>query len=653
MTRSIRGASGELLGVVLVGIQLKTFLDLFSDVLPAGIASVALFHDDGRVIFGYPMAEEPLGLWAAERSLFSTYLVSSPFGTYQAKSPVSGEDRLISYRAIEGVPVVIAVDAALANVLGPWRQRATIYGIAALGVSLFILALTIWLDSQVRRDEKTRKTLLVSERSLENSQRMAGVGYFERDVRANSYSWSENTYRIHGVSPDTFYPDRDATLSLIIDEDRERIEEKIHYYEKHPGTGQIECRIRRPDGELRNMVYEWQIITDRDGSPIKVFGVAQDITDLKEKENAIRENEERLQDITECISDFIWEGDKDGVLTHFDSGARDTKIDAVIGETRDENIDHEADGGDASELGQAMDQHKTFRNLVIPFRNKKGDTRWIRISGNPRFDSNGVFIGYRGAGSDVTEQRTLHLNNMETAKSEALARLAGGMAHEINNILQPVMVYSSMGELDKDEEGQIKKYFQKIFSATEQAMHIVKDVLTYAREGRADRTNISLAATMQESVELLRPAMATGITVTVDIDDDVQVNAQDSGLQRVILNLLRNAADATGSDGNISLHMGRVQIGPDDARQKNLLPGSYGYFTVTDNGPGITEKNLIKIFDPFFTTKPIGAGTGLGLSVVTGLVQEWGGAVDVESRPGRTVFTVYIPVDGAVKQAAE
>ncbi len=120
-----------------------------------------------------------------------------------------------------------------------------------------------------------------------------------------------------------------------------------------------------------------------------------------------------------------------------------------------------------------------------------------------------------------------------------------------------------------------------------------------------------------------------------------------------MLNLLRNAADAAGPAGEIKVNVGTVVLSPSDAGRRSMLPGRYGYFSVTDNGPGIADDVINKIFDPFFTTKPVGTSTGLGLSVVAGLVREWGGAVEVDSVPGRTKFTVLVPVMIAAQQAAE
>lgn len=121
----------------------------------------------------------------------------------------------------------------------------------------------------------------------------------------------------------------------------------------------------------------------------------------------------------------------------------------------------------------------------------------------------------------------------------------------------------------------------------------------------------------------------------------------------MLFNLVRNAVDAAGPSGTVIIETGTSVLYSKDSDPWTVLPGRYGFFSVTDNGPGLDEQTLSKIFDPFFTTKPRGVGTGLGLSVVAGLVREWGGAVDVVSFKGKTTFTVFVPLVGALKQAAE
>lgn len=655
LTLPQRGGDGKLLGVVYVDIALDTFIDLFSEVRAVGKSSITVFSEDGILMFSAPLIENILGMSFAERSLFSERLPESSIGTYQSQTVVTNDPRILTYRKVADWPLVLTFDLSLSEIFAPWQQRALIYFLAALGAATVIFVLTLRLSRQFRQDESNRRMLLVREKSLEESQRLAGVGHFDRDIRTDEITWADNMYAIHGVSPSKFTPGRDTFLELVHESAKSTVRELVHHFDSPPADGHFACQIVRPkDGALRDMVYDWRVIQDREGAPIKSFGVARDVTDLKSSERMVRESEARLRDITECMSDFIWEVDEEGVVAYFESGATYPMIDVEVGVTKDENIDFEAGAGDHLSIVKAMANREPFRNLNLPLRNKQQETRWIRLSGNPRFSSDGRFLGFRGAGTDITELREQGIYEIEKNKSDALSRLAGGMAHEINNLLQPVVVYSSMGENEPVEKARRDGYFGKIFAATQQAISIVQDVLTFAREGRGMPESLHLGSALNDSLEMIKPTLSTGVNViSADLDKPVYVVANGGGVHQVLINLVRNAVDSIEGVGEVKIQVGSAELNVTEAQSRSIVPGHYGFFSVSDDGPGLNEDVISKVFDPFFSTKPTGLGTGLGLSVVAGLVKGWGGVVDVTSRPGRTTFTVYLPLVSAARLVAE
>lgn len=655
VTRAIRGGSGELLGVVYVDIALDTFLDLFSEVLPLGNNSVALYTLDGRLLFSQPFAEGLIGDSFAHVDLFKSRLLENSVGVYEATDPINEDQGVFSYRVLNGWPLVLAVDLSHSEILAAWRQRAFFFGLAGLGACTVIFLLTLWLSLQFGRDEKNRRTLMFRERSLEESQRLAGVGHFERDILTGEITWAENMYLIHGVTAEAFDPGRTSFFGLVVDEARDVIAERVYQFDVPPTNGNLECKILRPsDGAVRDMIYAWEVIRDQHDVAVKTFGVAQDVTDLRTSEDKVRDNEARLRDIMECMSDFVWETDATGTIMYFETGSNTFSLDIVVGVTRDEHIDTREGEGDVASLVQAIRQHESFRNLNIPLKDKKNQIRWVRVSGNPKFSQNGECIGFRGAGADVTELRQQRILKSEKSKTDALDRLAGGIAHEINNLLQPVIVYSAMGETEIPETARTQGYFKKIYTASQQAKRIVLDILTFAREGRTSPQPISLSAIVEEGLDIIRSTLPSTLKLLTPVEmSELNVSANAGGLHQVLFNLVGNAADAAGPNGEVSVATGSAVLYPRDADRWDILPGRYGYVSVTDDGAGMDEQTINKVFDPFFTTKPRGVGTGLGLSVVAGLVREWGGAVDVKSKAGETVFTVYVPMVEAERLAAE
>ena len=283
------------------------------------------------------------------------------------------------------------------------------------------------------------------------------------------------------------------------------------------------------------------------------------------------------------------------------------------------------ENSDLSELENSTRQRRQFRNLVVPARASTGGQRWVRISGNPRFGDTGEFLGYRGAGTDVTEQRR-QIELLEAQrKGEALCRLASGLAHEINNLLQPVMIYASAG-LSSPEGGapsaEHHTYFGRILRSAEQASSIVRNVLSFAWRSPPNREDVPLYDIIRATFDMTRHRVYDGTTVVVDdgsIDQVVRVDR--AGLSQAVINLMTNASEAMKGAGVIAISGEQVAVTVPGELPMNLKPGLYCRLKIRDSGPGIAAENINQIFDPFFTTKPQSDRTGLGLSIVSGLAK--------------------------------
>jgi signal transduction histidine kinase len=301
------------------------------------------------------------------------------------------------------------------------------------------------------------------------------------------------------------------------------------------------------------------------------------------------------------------------------------------------------------QLNEAVQTHRPYRNLVIPALGRAGELRWVRTSANPKYDEHGVFQGYRGVGSDITEMRKQQQLIEAQRKTEALGRLASGLAHEINNLLQPILIYSASGAMAHDQRADARPFFAKISRAAEQASSIVRNVLTFTRRSPPARERIWLAGVVREIVELMSVRIPPSVVIAVDaVSLDRIVHIDRTGLGQAVMNLLTNAvesvADSPSQGGKVEVSASDIRIGASGPETHVLRPGFYCRLCITDNGPGIPAGRLANIFDPYFTTKAQGQGTGLGLSVVEGLAKTWGGAVTAASVPGqRTEFAVYLP----------
>ncbi|CAK0750658.1 hypothetical protein WCLP8_2120008 [uncultured Gammaproteobacteria bacterium] len=282
---------------------------------------------------------------------------------------------------------------------------------------------------------------------------------------------------------------------------------------------------------------------------------------------------------------------------------------------------------------------------VLNYR-KDGSTFWNEVMISPLV-KDGVVVAFIGIQNDVTEKKLRQSQNQQNQKLEALGHLAGGVAHELNNLLQPIMTY---GELIRDrlpvgDEATIRQ-IGRILASAEKARDIVRNVLSFARNDAPVPAPVVLAEALREALDFIGGLLPATVAVKVSgIEDNLgigRINAVE--LTQVLTNLINNAVQAMVGRGAISIAAVGGRLNASAAVVAGVLPGNYCMIQVKDNGPGMDHTTLARLFEPFFTTKPVGQGTGLGLSVVYGILRSWGGAISVRSVLGKGAeFTLYIP----------
>jgi PAS domain S-box-containing protein len=365
-------------------------------------------------------------------------------------------------------------------------------------------------------------------------------------------------------------------------------------------------------------------------------------------QDALRDSEQRFRDMLECSSDYVWETDADEHVIVFE-GSGTELYPPLVGQPGLAFVAQTAEPSDLDKMLACVQARKPYRNVFIPAKGVDGELRWVRSSANPRFDAAGKFLGYRGVGSDVTEIRRARETTEALRKTEALGRLASGLAHEINNLLQPILIYSGFGTssgLGDERDG----YFAKIRRAAEDASSIVRNALSFTRRGLPHREAVSLAHAVREVLDMMSPQIPKDIRVTVSIEAlSRSIWVDRTGLHQVLMNLITNALESLRAvPGDKRLSISAAITDP------ALSGRAAARLSISDNGPGILPAHVTSVFDPFFTTKAQGQGTGLGLSVVAGLVRSWGGNVSVTSTPfEKTEFVLELPLAEAQLQAAQ
>jgi len=405
-------------------------------------------------------------------------------------------------------------------------------------------------------------------------------------------------------------------------------------------------RHLRKDGSLITvevLTFEFQA----DGRPQKLI-LALDISERCRIETALRDSDVSLKSLVEN-SPF-------GISQSFLQGNRFKTLNAALrnmlgGYTLEEalqlNIAQQvyAEPKERDRLLEVLRRARKIEGWEITLRRRDGQTVPVRITGSlgKNDGEDEVFYAYI---EDMTQQSTLEQQVRQVQKLEAVGRLAGGMAHDFNNILVVIKLSTEL-MLDKATPGSpFSKPLLQIANAADRAASLTRQMLAFGRQQMMLPRVINLNTVVSETTRMLRRVIGEDIQLVTKLPDEVENSRLDPDqVSQVILNLAVNARDAMPNGGMLHLETATVDL--DDVYAKDhppVQPGRYVMLAVSDTGTGIDKSTLPRIFDPFFTTKELGKGTGLGLSIVYGIVKQSGGYVWVYSEPGHgTTFKLYFP----------
>ncbi len=312
---------------------------------------------------------------------------------------------------------------------------------------------------------------------------------------------------------------------------------------------------------------------------------------------------------------------------------------------------------------------ETGRHIEYSLRRKDTGETWVgSYNFAPIRDGGGAIVGSVVTANDITERKLaeeekaeLHARLQQAQKMEAIGTLAGGIAHDLNNILYPIIGFSEILQEDIPPESPMHEIAEQIFKSAQRGSDLVKQVPAFSRQTKILKQPIRIQQVLKEALKLVRATIPMNIEITSHINMDCGLASADSTqVHQVVMNLITNAYHAVeGNGGTILVELKETVIGRnslpagenEDLPFHDMKPGRYACVTVSDTGTGMDQVLIGKIFDPYFTTKAQGKGSGLGLSVVHGIVKEHGGNIRVHSQVGKgTTFHVYLPL---LRQARE
>lgn len=405
----------------------------------------------------------------------------------------------------------------------------------------------------------------------------------------------------------------------------------------------MEKRYRRRDGGSLWVRMTVSARRDAAGRVVDTIAIAEDISQRRRDEEGRRHQQQLLQMASRVGRLGAWSYD-------IATGRPQLSAEAlsILGRSATESLDPQAVIAqfDTDSSVRARTALRTCIEQGIPFDEEAslttpdGVIRWVRVIGEAAHDDSGERVRMQGALMDITDRRQLERLSLRSQRLESLGTLAGGIAHDLNNVLTPIAV--GVGLLTPDERDPARRQILALIeSSAGRAADMVRQVLAFARGAEGDRVALEPATLIRDVAALLADTLPKQIVLTLDLDEPAPtVQGDQTQLHQVLLNLCVNARDAMPDGGTLrlSVHAQAPEPGEDATR------GVMVCLRVEDTGEGITADALDKIFDPFYTTKPIGRGTGLGLATSLGIVRRHGGRIDVTSTPGKgSRFDVVLP----------
>ncbi len=364
----------------------------------------------------------------------------------------------------------------------------------------------------------------------------------------------------------------------------------------------------------------------------------------------IQESEERYRSLSDNAPDIIYTLDSEGSITYVNPA-----WERITGYRREETIGRyftafikagEEEGYRAIQKRIYADK-ETIKNFQGAIIDKKGAERMFVMNCTPNLDKEGRVTELTGILRDVTEERRLEAQLYQASKMEAIGRLTGGVSHDFNNLLQAISGYNQLLLLKKTADDPDWKHLDSIAKLTKKASDLIKQLMIFSRQVATIPQSMNLNEEIRRFYELLESIIPKMISIDLELAEDLSAIIGDPvQINQIIMNLAVNARDAMPSGGKITIKTENFLF-PEAVYADNMEinPGQYVRLTFRDNGHGMTKETLANIFDPFFTTKQAGEGTGLGLSVVYGIVKNHGGYILCESKLGKgTAFYIYFPV---------
>ena len=682
VTRRVDAEDGTFLGVIMFALSPAnlTTLNTSIDLGPRGSIALIGLDDIVRARF---TREDPNGLAGIGQRVGHPWAAAIPVngeGTFIKESVIDHITRLFSYRRVADYPLVVTVGSDLAEALASSREHAKVIGAIAGLATILLTGLAAYLIREIRH-RTSHEIALADERDKLHaaSDRLKADIALRTEVEQKLRE-IQATLRdaVDSISEGFVIYDRDDCF-VMCNEPYRRLYPKAARL-MVPGTpfeeilwagldagwyaDAVGCEpewlanrmntFNRPSGVIEQPLADgrYVMISLRRMQNGGIAALHIDITQMKVAEEQLRQSRDnlnraqRLAKIGSFNRDFRT-GEVSGSEEFYRIFGFDPRIPAP---TKEEFLPliHPDDRAGYEASMTASEQGLQASPLTYRFRCHDGSIKWIYTEIETIFDDDGNPVRRIGTIRDVTEARTaeerqreLERQLLHSQKLDALGTLAGGIAHDLNNTLMPILALSQLLMQQMPEGSSEREDFETVVQASRHGRDLVQRILAFSRDQGAAKTKVDLAATIGQALRMLRPTIPATILINQEIEEVPLILADAGQLQQVIVNLVTNARQAIGNDpGTVT-----VEVSPASRRSNHRYDDDFVCLRVADTGCGMDAETKDRVFEPFFTTKKVGEGTGLGLSVVHGIIAAHGGQIEVSSQAGKgTEFIILLPV---------
>jgi len=510
------------------------------------------------------------------------------------------------------------------------------------------------LAREIEEHKQTEAALLTNEEDLKESQRIAHVGSWRLDLATNQVFWSDELHKMYGSNPALPPPPYPEHQKFLPPESWEKLTAALHNTAMTGTPYELELEMLRIDGSPGWIWVHGMAMLDAEGKTVGLRGVAQDITERKQNEEALRREQLFSKSVIESLPGIFYLYTYPELKLILWNREHESLLGYGVGEIAGRHITdwHVPESEEAVLNAIEVVMTQGSASVEASLLTKDGHPVPFILTGI-RFEARGQRY-LMGIGFDITDRKRaeaeaekLQAQLTQGQKMESVGRLAGGIAHDFNNMLWVILVYSELAFKHIEAGQPINSALQGIQQAAQRSADLTRQLLAFARKQTVTPQVLDLNETVASMLNMLRRLIGENIDL-VWLPGKVlgPIKMDPTQIDQILANLCVNARDAIKDTGKVTIETHNVVI--DQAyctAHAGFIPGEYVLLALSDNGRGMDRETLSHLFEPFFTTKGMGKGTGLGLATVYGIVKQNDGFINVYSELGLgTTFKLYLPL---------